>query len=184
MRLATKSRLPARSSTTLDGSAPTGQVAVTASARVSITESVSSQELVTNSRSPIRREREAARHAAHRDVLDDRIAGRIQHAHLFALLAEHVEPRAVGRKQNLKRRSVVPLVALVPRAPDDTPAGQKRNRENAAQPRRQQKRRESRRTSPHPDWFTSPSHFGSSTVSTRSTRASRASARARWASER
>ena len=39
-------------STTLDGSAPTGQVAVTAIVRVSITESVSSQELATKSRVP------------------------------------------------------------------------------------------------------------------------------------
>src|SRR6185437_11925260 len=52
MRFATNRCLPARSSTTLEGSAPTGHVATSFSARVSTTDTVSSHVFATNKRRP------------------------------------------------------------------------------------------------------------------------------------
>ena len=44
--------------------------------------------------------------AADSDGSNHLVAARVENAHICTLLAEHVKPRAIGRKQNLQRRRV------------------------------------------------------------------------------
>ena len=57
------------------------------------------------------RECDAAGNAADGNGFDGRIGGCIEDAHLFALLAEDVKARAVGREEEFERRCVVEIFA-------------------------------------------------------------------------
>ncbi len=120
----------------------------------------------------VRRKRNPTRHAPHSDVLDHRIAGRIQHPHLLALLAENVEASAVGRKQNLERGCIIHILdrtsVLVRMHRAARPQRHREKRERCCGQSGCQQRKPRRRSSPHSNAI-APTHFNSSTVSTRST---------------
>ena len=77
-----------------------------------------------------RRERKPARHAAHGNRLDEREARRIQDTKFIALLAEHIEARAIRRKQDLQRGGKVLRGARIRlRGSMNSPAGPRGHRE-------------------------------------------------------
>src|SRR5271165_6398484 len=90
-RFATYSVLPSRSAITPFGSKPVVSVRTTLSVPVSISETVSSHELATNSFLP-----SVDIAMPRRDGFHHAPGLRIHHAHFVACLAHHVQPASIG----------------------------------------------------------------------------------------